>query len=582
MARKKLNETVVESEEINVETAKLPKWTIIIYMAGDNNLSEDMITPLKDLKVFAGNRDVNVVALYDTNYPPKRAAVYDFTKCPKTNDLNSFEVENAVFQILNKPIPSATEPDVFDPDIEFIPLKMFVPWVLKQPKFKANNYALILSGHSDGILGKTMLRDDNPPTSMDLKTLGRVLEFCRRKLKTSNPRKEKFDLLGFDSCLMGMLEAAYEIKDTANYMVSSEGNIPNSGWNYAAVLKELYEQNGKLDAEHFARSIVKSYTCYNADFIPSGRSINISAFNLSETERFAHTFNLFAGFLLRILKLRVESTEEPSEVEKYIKNAVVKQKFINYVLQAHYYSQTFMHEQSVDIMDFAKYFFNGVFIDLLMLDLLMKNRKREKDESFYNEAETFNIVEIDTATSENYKNLHENYRRFIIATCFAGAEYQFSKGVSVFFPWSQMPLKMIFSEYRKLKFNRKFKKWKKFIRKYVELTNRTPETQLLFNLEDYKKLHSTFEENLNSDKNKKEWINFLRLKLTILFNNEDAGKQYIGKQYIGKQYIGKGDAFYDYFSQIRNYSPFELDDDGKEVGLIGCLYDEKKDEKPCD
>ena len=224
MARKKLNENVVEAEKNEGKPAEnhSKEWTIIIYMAGDNNLSEDMITPLKDLKIFARNHDVNIVAFYDTNYPPKRAAVYDFTKPLENNNLDSLEVENAVFQILNRPIPNAAEPDFFDLDIEFIPLKKFVPWVLKQPKFKANNYALILSGHSDGILGKTMLRDDNPPTSMDLTTLGRVLEYCRRKLKKYNPHKEKFDLLGFDSCLMGMLETAYEIKDTAKYMVSSE------------------------------------------------------------------------------------------------------------------------------------------------------------------------------------------------------------------------------------------------------------------------------------------------------------------------------------------------------------------------
>jgi len=50
---------------------KVP-WTILVYLAGDNNLSEDMITTLKGLKAAGDDNDasqVNILAYYDSIYP---------------------------------------------------------------------------------------------------------------------------------------------------------------------------------------------------------------------------------------------------------------------------------------------------------------------------------------------------------------------------------------------------------------------------------------------------------------------------------------------------------------------------------
>lgn len=572
MAKKKLNDNVTQSKKNGAETVEIaPKeWTIMIYMAGDNNLSEDMITSLKDLKRFAGHSQVNIIVFYDTSYPPQRISIYDFSKNPPKGDLGAFQIENAVYHILDKPVPTNATSDSFDPKIEFVPLIKFVPWVLSKPKYKAKKYALILSGHSDGILGKTILRDDNPPTSVTLKTLGGVLETCRKSLEDYYPNNKKFDLLGFDSCLMGMVESAYEIKDSAKFMVSSEGNIPNAGWNYADVLKQLLDDNGKTEAKDLAISIVRDYACYNYDFIPSGRSINISAYNLEKIEPFAKRLDLFAGILLRILNLRIDKKMG----EQSVVNGLLKQKFINYILQSHYYSQTFMHDQAMDVLDFEDALLNSVLSDALLFILLFQNFQTKPANNDSTKTRTpYNIPKAIIKAVEDYGDLPNDHFGFILDSCFTGAEYQFSKGVSVFFPWSQMPMKMIFSEYKKLKFTLKYKNWRRFIRKYIELTNRTPETVLLLgkaNLQEIIVILSRMTIMSDDDKGQPEIVSLL---LKVLLSNEEASRQYIGRQYIGRQYIGRGDAFYDYFSQLRNYSPFELDtsvNPPKEIGLTNC------------
>src|SRR5262245_30677938 len=57
----------------------LKKWTFMVYLAGDNNLSEEMIFALKGMHTVGSTDDVQVVAWSDTigalvpfDIPPKK------------------------------------------------------------------------------------------------------------------------------------------------------------------------------------------------------------------------------------------------------------------------------------------------------------------------------------------------------------------------------------------------------------------------------------------------------------------------------------------------------------------------------
>jgi hypothetical protein len=66
------------------------------------------------------------------------------------------------------------------------------------------------------------------------------------------------DVLGFDACLMAMMESAYAFRDIANVMIASEELVPGDGWNYEIWLRNLLESPG-IDGTKLAKEIVQSY-----------------------------------------------------------------------------------------------------------------------------------------------------------------------------------------------------------------------------------------------------------------------------------------------------------------------------------
>jgi hypothetical protein len=62
------------------------------------------------------------------------------------------------------------------------------------------------------------------------------------------------DVIGFDACLMSMVETAYQMKDVARFMLGSEELEPGAGWNYEALLKGLGDSGkGLVDTVDMVR-----------------------------------------------------------------------------------------------------------------------------------------------------------------------------------------------------------------------------------------------------------------------------------------------------------------------------------------
>jgi hypothetical protein len=74
----------------------------------------------------------------------------------------------------------------------------------------------------------------------------------------------KIDVLGFDACLMSMLETAYELRNVAAFMVASEELEPGPGWDYAPLLKALVAlpSIGALD---LSKAVVAGYQARYGD-----------------------------------------------------------------------------------------------------------------------------------------------------------------------------------------------------------------------------------------------------------------------------------------------------------------------------
>jgi hypothetical protein len=66
------------------------------------------------------------------------------------------------------------------------------------------------------------------------------------------------DILGFDACLMSMIETAYTLRGKASFIIGSEELEPGSGWNYTLVLQDLLA-NPEMSPLFLSKSIVENY-----------------------------------------------------------------------------------------------------------------------------------------------------------------------------------------------------------------------------------------------------------------------------------------------------------------------------------
>jgi len=219
-------------------------WTFLVYMDGDNNLSSAALANMEKMRI-AGNSDyVNVIVQVDLdNDTTKRYRIYN----------HSFEL-----------ISDLGELDMSSPKT----LTDFLAW--SKATWSADRTVLVLWDHGNG-----WDQGDGPSSPLDKSGYRRSMFIDNQNNSISNARllsnhriKKaiqdsgiKLDILGFDACFMGTIEALYEFKDLANILVSSQEDTALDGWDYFSVITNL-AANPAMDVEDLARVMVASYKSY--------------------------------------------------------------------------------------------------------------------------------------------------------------------------------------------------------------------------------------------------------------------------------------------------------------------------------
>jgi len=125
-------------------------------------------------------------------------------------------------------------------------LSEFLKW--GQETYHTKNNMLILWDHGGGS-AKGVCFDEN--YSFDALTLAELKSaFENAGLYT------KFEIIGFDACLMASIETANYLKDFARYMVASEEIVPSGGWDYKAVVESY---SSKEDPTEIGKDICDSF-----------------------------------------------------------------------------------------------------------------------------------------------------------------------------------------------------------------------------------------------------------------------------------------------------------------------------------
>jgi hypothetical protein len=137
---------------------------------------------------------------------------------------------------------------------------------------------------------KAVAFDDTDGDELYMKEVQTALEQAQANLTASLGTPFKLDLVGFDACLMGMVEVAYALRNVANYVVGSEEVEPGEGWPYDAILGALAAQPS-ADAKSLATVIVSKYGAYygpNSD-------VTQSAVDVSKLAALAAKIDAFTG-----------------------------------------------------------------------------------------------------------------------------------------------------------------------------------------------------------------------------------------------------------------------------------------------
>ena len=196
-----------------VTTWSLLPWTLIVYSAFDNNLA-GLADELHNYELVADNPNVEIIQLLDTNpsyidsegpFDFKDSRYYVIQHNPR--GLYGIADYQEGVTVFSKEELATDEPQT---------LVDFVNWA--RETYPSRYVALFLSSHGTGITGAMLDAHGNRGggTFMSVKEIGQALDAI------TDGGKDKIDVLHMIACLMGMIEPAYEWRNSVDYYVASE------------------------------------------------------------------------------------------------------------------------------------------------------------------------------------------------------------------------------------------------------------------------------------------------------------------------------------------------------------------------
>ncbi len=312
-----LNLTFILFGNVNAESNKkegFKEWTVICYLAGDNFLDWFMKENMKELIKAGSSDNVNVIAFLDTTD--------DETKIFEVNKADLVRVPTRIVNY------SWTESELNTGDPgTFI---NYATWAVRE--YPAKKYFVILGGYGEGWIG--LMHDmNNGQGETDILSLNELeygLKAISKEIYAVNGN-EKIDVLGLDACYMGMLEVMYQVKDYADYLVSSENEEALDGWPYDKLIETIIN-NPEMDSSLFSTSIVDTYLD-SVKGNPSEMSnvLTLSVVNLELIGEVVKEIDILSSLLL---ELKSENTKKLMLVEritnKFHINAHIAGKYVPY------------------------------------------------------------------------------------------------------------------------------------------------------------------------------------------------------------------------------------------------------------
>ncbi len=250
------------------------EWTVLIYMNGDNSLSDSINPDINQMETSQFDEEkMNIIVQADYNNfaSDPRPCIYNI----KNDEDNS--------TISSPKIKSLSEVDSGDWSV----VANFINWGMKE--YPAEKYAVILWSHGNGWMPKNDRFSSFFPDSVTHNHIS-IVDGDYHNL--FNSLKNKVDVLILDACNMQTIENLSELSSKVDFVVGSEQTIPDTGFPYDDVFRDWSNLDNPRD---FAISASEDY--YNSYF-PGGSqnyqgdnfTISISAVDMSKFQEFRSDF----------------------------------------------------------------------------------------------------------------------------------------------------------------------------------------------------------------------------------------------------------------------------------------------------
>lgn len=435
------------------------EWTIMVFFAGDPHLSPSMTSQLKAIKDAGFQANTSVLVHYDPNERGVAVTTFDINNKRK-EDLLLTKQQGTIIgdgkdpfvrNLLEDAINGATKPNTADQS-----LRTFLD-IGAKPEYQAKHYMIFLVGHGVIVGNDMFLPDSEPQSGISLTQLGDTL----RHFRASIPEDAVIELIGLHSCAMSAIEVAFELKGVATYMMATEGESFVDSWPYRQLLKKIlntidYTKSKKaiannqteVDVNCLITSINRLSLHNSTDFMFSGLSADLCLCSLDEES--------------------VEALEEPIEnLVTALKNAMKVPAGWNpdrdwrgkeLIKLSHLEAQSYFQETYTDLYDFC----------------LCLGRRCNEDDPDQKRLKTACDAVIEALKEENPKSV-------IVHSDHFGPLFQYSHGLSIFFPWArpvqEEPVVLddnVLTRYEKYEFTKALGKdsWLSFLDAYFTGTQR--------------------------------------------------------------------------------------------------------------
>jgi hypothetical protein len=302
------------------------EWTVMVYLAGDNNLDSAGVIDLKEMKKVGSTEQINVIAQFDRE--------------GKAIATNRYYIRKGG-TLAKDVVGSLGETNMGDPRV----LEDFIKWGIKN--YPAEHYLVVVWNHGNGWNDENVYRVARNMMKLNIKRRGEVvlpakgaqkdsvsirriraiggkkfrhalfhtsimkaitirgiaydddaqdfldnIEMKRLLASTKKILKRKIDILGMDACMMSMAEVVYQLRDSVSLTVGSEEVEPGDGWPYDRILAKLAKK-AAMTPNELATTIVNEYVAS----YPANSGVTQSACDLSKAGLLASAVDQLADVL---------------------------------------------------------------------------------------------------------------------------------------------------------------------------------------------------------------------------------------------------------------------------------------------